>query len=113
MIVAKVGSSGACYEDWPTHYHKRAYTAVLAGMQYGVPLAIIAVAYIKIGVELLYSKRRGFFTSARNKNDETRKHKSRQISCYDCNFLCDLHASKSHGLGVDGFWWHKGSEISA
>ena len=80
IIIAKVGPSGACYEFWPTADHKRAYTAVLAGLQYFVPLVIIAVAYIRIGGELFLSKRRSSFTSQVRTAEEARKQENKRIA---------------------------------
>lgn len=80
IIIAKVGPSGACYEDWPTNDHKRAYTAVLAGLQYFVPLTIIAGAYITIGGELFFSKRRSSFTSQARTTEEARKQENKKIA---------------------------------
>lgn len=80
IIVATVEPSGACAEDWPTNDHKRAYTAVLAGLQYFVPLIIIAVAYIRIGGELFLSKRRSSFTSSARAVEEARKQENKKIA---------------------------------
>ncbi|XP_078355400.1 neuropeptide FF receptor 2-like [Oculina patagonica] len=80
IIIAKVGPSGYCHEDWPTSDHKRAYTAVLAGLQYFVPLIIIAVAYIRIGGELFFSKRRSSFTSQARTAEEARKQENKKIA---------------------------------
>lgn len=80
IIVAGVGPSGACHEDWPTNDHKRAYTAVLAALQYFVPLIIIAVAYIRIVGELFLSKRRSSFTSPARTVEETRKQENKKIA---------------------------------
>ena len=81
IIVARVDRpSGACHEDWPTNDHKRAYTAVLAGLQYFVPLIIIAVAYIRIAGELFLTKRRRSFTSPARTVEETRKQENKKIA---------------------------------
>ena len=80
IIVAKVGPSGACYEDWPTADHKRVYTAVLAGLQYFVPLTIIAGAYIGIGGELFLAKRRSSFMSQLKTVEEARKQENKKIA---------------------------------
>lgn len=80
IIVAKVGPSGACYEDWPTADHKRVYTAVLAGLQYFVPLIIIAAAYIRIGGELFLTKRRSSFMSQLKTIEEARKQENKKIA---------------------------------
>lgn len=80
IIVATVGPSGACYEDWPTTDHKRVYTAVLAGLQYFVPLTIIAAAYVRIGGELFFTKRRSSFTSPAKPIEEARKQENKRIA---------------------------------
>lgn len=80
IVVARVGPSGACHEDWTTDDHKRAYTAVLAGLQYFVPLIIIAGAYVRIGGELFFSKRRSSFTSPPRTAEEARKQENKKIA---------------------------------
>lgn len=80
IIVAKVGPSGSCCEDWPTADHKRVYTAVLAGLQYFVPLIIISTAYVRIGGELFLSKRRRSFTSPAKTLEEARKQENKRIA---------------------------------
>ena len=49
-IVTSAGAN-ECEEDWPSIY-KKLYTAVLAGFQYLLPLAIITAAYIYIVIYL-------------------------------------------------------------
>ena len=80
IIVARVGPSGGCLEDWPTKEHKRGYTAVLAALQYFLPLIIIAVAYVMIGGELFFSKRRRSFTSPPRPAEEARKQENKKIA---------------------------------
>jgi len=80
IIVARVSPSGDCYEDWPTADHKRVYTAVLAGLQYFVPLIIIAAAYVRIGGELFFSKRRSSFTSPAKTTEDVRKQENKKIA---------------------------------
>lgn len=80
IIVARAGPSGACQEDWPTNDHKRGYTAALAALQYFVPLIIIAVAYVMIGGELFFSKRRSSFTSPARPAEEARKQENKKIA---------------------------------
>lgn len=41
-----------CIEDWPTKIHRQVYTVALVLLQYLLPLFIIAVAYIRIGLDL-------------------------------------------------------------
>lgn len=52
MIVTRPERSTECTENWPSFDHRRAYTAALFVLQYVLPLVIIAVAYIRIGLDL-------------------------------------------------------------
>lgn len=53
-----------CYEDWPSVSSKGAYTVALFILQYLLPLLTIAVAYIRIGIDLTRTKvRRASVTS--------------------------------------------------
>lgn len=54
-----------CYEDWPSHSFKRGYTVALFIMQYLLPLLVIAVAYIRIGIDLTRTKVRRASVSSR------------------------------------------------
>ena len=47
-----------CYEDWPNHSFKRGYTVTLFILQYMLPLVTIAVAYVRIGIDLTRTKAR-------------------------------------------------------
>ncbi|XP_068732928.1 neuropeptide FF receptor 2-like [Montipora capricornis] len=59
------GSS--CYEDWPSPNYKQGYTVALFLLQYLLPFVIIAVAYIRIGIDLTRTKvRRASVTSRGN-----------------------------------------------
>nr|UQI50256.1 neuropeptide FF receptor 2 [Haliclona caerulea] len=51
MIVNKP-LVGYCQEDWPTKTHRQVYTVALVLLQYILPLFIIAIAYIRIGLDL-------------------------------------------------------------
>ncbi|EDO37219.1 predicted protein, partial [Nematostella vectensis] len=51
MVVTKPFKSG-CKEKWPSFTHRKAYTAALFVIQYLLPLMLIAVAYIRIGLDL-------------------------------------------------------------
>lgn len=66
MIVTKPERSTECIEHWPSMNHRRAYTAALFVLQYVLPLAIIAVAYIRIGLDLNRSCPGSFRTKAAN-----------------------------------------------
>jgi len=55
MIVAK-SDDVFCGEDWPKIYYRQVYTAVLFGLQYVVPLLIIATAYLRIAFCLMTSR---------------------------------------------------------
>ena len=53
-----------CYEDWPSDSFKRGYTVALFILQYLLPLLTIAVAYVRIGIDLTRTKvRRASVTS--------------------------------------------------
>ena len=45
-----------CEENWPSKEYGRAYTALLFVFQYVLPLLIIAVAYVRIGLDLNKSR---------------------------------------------------------
>ena len=45
-----------CYEDWPSISFKRGYTVALFILQYLLPLLTIAVAYVRIGIDLTRTK---------------------------------------------------------
>lgn len=51
MIVTKPVPP-TCEEKWPSMKYRKAYTATLFVLQYLLPLVIIAVAYIRIGLDL-------------------------------------------------------------
>ena len=55
MIVAKLGDV-QCAEDWPHISLRKAYTAVLFGVQYVIPLLIITTAYLRITFCLMTSR---------------------------------------------------------
>ena len=55
MIVTK-SDDVLCVEDWPNISFRQAYTAVLFGLQYVVPLLIIATAYLRIAFFLMTSR---------------------------------------------------------
>ena len=55
MIVAR--SEGMfCAEDWPKTFYRQAYTAVLFGLQYVIPLFVIVIAYLRIAICLVTSR---------------------------------------------------------
>ena len=55
MIVAR-SEDVSCVEDWPKIYFRQTYTAVLFGLQYVIPLLIIATTYLRIAVCLTRSR---------------------------------------------------------
>lgn len=57
IIVAETEETGGCKENWKPH-QSRVYTAVLFTLQYVLPLATIAGAYILIGIEIGKAKER-------------------------------------------------------
>lgn len=52
MIVTIPRTATECFENWPSLDHRRAYTVALCILQYVLPLVIIAIAYVKIGLDL-------------------------------------------------------------
>ena len=56
MVVARAKGS-TCGENWPNISYRKTYTAVLLGLQCAVPLVIIAVAYIRIALSLVRSRK--------------------------------------------------------
>lgn len=54
MIVTKpkVVKPQGCKEDWPSQNFRRSYTATLFVLQFILPLTVIAIAYIRIGLDL-------------------------------------------------------------
>ena len=54
MIVTKpkVVKPQGCKEEWPSPSLRRAYTATLFMLQFVLPLIVIAIAYIRIGLDL-------------------------------------------------------------
>lgn len=65
MIVTKPDKPTECLENWPSLDHRRAYTAALFVLQYVLPLVIIAIAYVKIGLDLNRSCSRRSVRTAR------------------------------------------------
>ena len=63
MIVTIPDAPTECLENWPSIDHRRAYTVALFILQYVLPLLIIAIAYVKIGLDL---NRSYFRRSVRN-----------------------------------------------
>ncbi|XP_022782130.1 neuropeptide FF receptor 2-like [Stylophora pistillata] len=60
-----------CYEDWPSINFKRGYTVALFIFQYLLPLLTIAVAYIRIGIDLTRTKvRRASITKKGDVSDQ-------------------------------------------
>ena len=55
MIVAK-SSDAQCAEGWPHIYFRKAYTAVLFGFQYVIPLMIIITAYLRTAFWLMTTR---------------------------------------------------------
>jgi len=52
MIVTIPETPTECFENWPSLAHRRAYTIALFILEYVLPLVIIAIAYVKIGLDL-------------------------------------------------------------
>ncbi|XP_068693151.1 galanin receptor type 1-like [Montipora foliosa] len=55
MIVAKSGDA-QCEERWPHIYFRQAYTVVLFGFQYVIPLMIIITAYLRTSFWLMTTR---------------------------------------------------------
>lgn len=49
----KLAEPQGCTEVWPSFQYRQAYTAGLFVLQYMLPLTIIAVAYVRIGLDLV------------------------------------------------------------
>lgn len=115
IIVAKVGPSGSCCEDWPTVDHKRVYTAVLAGLQYFVPLIIISTAYPNWRRIVFVQASQIFHISGKNTrgSKKTRKQKNCQNSCHDSCIFRSLHVSNPCCLDAHRFWREKRKKDSA
>ena len=58
-----------CFEDWPSMRYRQAYTAGLFVMQFIFPLTIIAVAYMRIGLDLVHRVPDHFVNEARTKEN--------------------------------------------
>ena len=56
ILVAEPSNQNLCNENWPTSDHRRAYTAALFVLQYGIPLFIILVAYIRIAFHITHTR---------------------------------------------------------
>lgn len=56
LIIVSKPYDVLCVEDWPKVYFRKAYTAVLFGIQYVIPLLIIATAYLRIAFSLMTSR---------------------------------------------------------
>lgn len=55
MLVTKpkLAKPQGCTEVWPSYKYRQAYTVSLFVLQYFLPLTIIAVAYVRIGLDLV------------------------------------------------------------
>ena len=74
MIVAR--SEGVlCAENWPKNYYRQAYTVVLCILQYGIPLFVIVIAYLRIAFCLIRSRLPMLTTI--NAKGEVIRHKTR------------------------------------
>ena len=68
MIVTIPDAPTGCLENWPSIDHRRAYTVALFILEYVLPLLIIAIAYVKIGLDLNRSCSRRSVRTARATN---------------------------------------------
>lgn len=82
MIVTTPDSPTECLENWPSLDHRRAYTAALFILQYVLPLVIIAIAYIRIGLDLNRSCSRGYKTdrAANSLENQARRRENFKVS---------------------------------
>lgn len=82
MIVTTPDPPFECLEKWPSLNHRRAYTAALCVLQYILPLAIIAIAYVRIGLDLNRSCSRSFRTarSARSLENQARRRENFKVT---------------------------------
>lgn len=74
MIVAK-SDNVSCVEHWPKAYFRQTYTAVLFGLQYVIPLLIIAISYLRIAFCLMTSRLP--MRTSMNSRGQVVKHKTR------------------------------------
>ena len=51
------GVNPTCQENWPNEYSGKAYTVLLFVLQYGLPLVVMSVIYIRIGFKLCKNTR--------------------------------------------------------
>lgn len=68
MIVTIPDPPTECLENWPSIDHRRAYTVALFILEYVLPLVIIAIAYVKIGLDLNRSSSRRSVRTGRATN---------------------------------------------
>ncbi|XP_022780428.1 neuropeptide FF receptor 1-like [Stylophora pistillata] len=74
MIVARP-EGVFCAENWLKNYYRQTYTAVLFALQYGIPLFVIVIAYLKITICLIKSRLPMLTTI--NSKGEVIRHKTR------------------------------------
>ena len=58
IVVAQPSGSEYCEENWESMSQEQTYTLALTLLQYALPLFIILIAYAKIGLELMQSRRK-------------------------------------------------------
>jgi uncharacterized membrane protein YiaA len=88
MIVNKpLISENLCQENWPSETHRQIYTVALVLLQYILPLLIIAIAYVRIGLDLYRARmpRRLSFK---------RKSSSKEVGAAKCNYKARRRENK-------------------
>ena len=78
ITVAETDETGGCKENWKPH-QSRVYTAVLFALQYVVPLATIAGAYVLIAIDIGKAKNRHISNAQDRLTLEKRRKEDLQI----------------------------------
>lgn len=68
-----------CKENWPSEIYRKAYTATLFIVQYALPLVIIAVEYVRIGIDLFKPRGKRTKGDRRRSMDPARQKENIQV----------------------------------
>ena len=80
MVYAEVvPHNGMCYDAWPSLQIKKAFTLFMVVIQYFLPLSIIAIAYVRIGLELKGPKARKLSRQSRTLSTTRRRENSQVV----------------------------------